>query len=206
MYDICAKLAPTLHAMKVGRVIARPFTGNSRKTFKRTINRKDFSLEPPNPTLCEWAFDEGRQVNSLGKIADIFSNKGISSVKKGSDKKLMEFLKQLLVSAPDGSLNIANFIEFDSLYGHRRDVSGYARHLEWFDSELSGVFDLTCSNDLILITADHGNDPTWKGSDHTREEVPVLERKGNAAPRCTGLHEDFTYVARLLRDHFSLSN
>ncbi len=174
LYDICAKLAPSLHAMKVGRVIARPFTGNSSKTFKRTNNRKDFSLDPPSPTLCEWAFDEGRQVNSLGKIADIFSNKGISSVKKGSDKKLMEFLKQLLVSAPDGSLNIVNFVEFDSLYGHRRDVSGYARHLEWFDSELVGLCDLIRSNDLILITADHGNDPTWSGTDHTRECVPVL--------------------------------
>jgi phosphopentomutase len=174
LYEICRKLAPTFHAMKVGRVIARPFIGTSKDTFSRTNNRKDFSIEPPLPTLCEWVFDAGSQVNSLGKIADIFSHKGISSVKKGSDRELMQYLKKLLISAPDGSLNIANFVEFDSLYGHRRDVSGYARHLEWFDSELAGVFDLVCPGDLILMTADHGNDPTWTGTDHTRERVPVL--------------------------------
>ena len=113
-------------------------------------------------------------MNSLGKISDIFSGKGISTVRQGSDKQLMKYLSQLLVSAPDGSLNITNFVEFDSMYGHRRDVSGYARHLEWFDAELTRIFDLAHDGDLILFTADHGNDPTWTGTDHTRERVPVL--------------------------------
>ncbi|MGB0634398.1 MAG: phosphopentomutase [Paracoccaceae bacterium] len=174
LYNICSQIAPSLHKLKIGRVIARPFIGSSKQTFERTKNRKDFSIAPPGPTLCDWAFDEGRQVNSLGKISDIFSGKGISTVRRGSDKQLMEYLSQLLVSAPDGSLNITNFVEFDSIYGHRRDVSGYARHLEWFDAELSKIFKLAHHDDLVLLTADHGNDPTWTGTDHTRERVPVL--------------------------------
>ena len=174
LYALCRKLAPFCHSRRIGRVIARPFLGDSKSGFTRTANRKDFSIEPPAPTLCEWAFEEGRQVNALGKIDDIFSNKGISSSKIGPDRLLMENLYDLLDNAPDGSLNIANFVEFDSLYGHRRDVSGYARHLEWFDSKLTILLKKIRQNDLVILTADHGNDPTWRGTDHTRECVPIF--------------------------------
>ena len=174
LYALCRKLAPFCHARRIGRVIARPFLGDSKSGFTRTANRKDFSIEPPAPTLCEWAFEEGRQVNALGKIDDIFSNKGISSSTIGPDRLLMENLYDLLDNAPDGSLNIANFVEFDSLYGHRRDVSGYARHLEWFDSKLTILLKKIRQNDLVILTADHGNDPTWRGTDHTRECVPIF--------------------------------
>ena len=174
LYALCRKLAPFCHSRRIGRVIARPFLGDAKSGFTRTANRKDFSIEPPAPTLCEWAFEEGRQVNALGKIDDIFSNKGISSSKIGPDRLLMENLYDLLDNAPDGSLNIANFVEFDSLYGHRRDVSGYARHLEWFDSKLTILLKKIRQNDLVILTADHGNDPTWRGTDHTRECVPIF--------------------------------
>ena len=174
LYALCRKLAPFCHSRRIGRVIARPFLGDSKSGFTRTANRKDFSIEAPAPTLCEWAFEEGRQVNALGKIDDIFSNKGISSSKIGPDRLLMENLYDLLDNAPDGSLNIANFVEFDSLYGHRRDVSGYARHLEWFDSKLTTLLKKIRQNDLVILTADHGNDPTWRGTDHTRECVPIF--------------------------------
>ena len=174
LYALCRKLLPFCHSKRIGRVIARPFLGDSKSGFTRTANRKDFSIEPPAPTLCEWAFEEGRQVNALGKIDDIFSNKGISSSKIGPDRLLMENLYDLLDNAPDGSLNIANFVEFDSLYGHRRDVSGYARHLEWFDSKLTILLKKIRQNDLVILTADHGNDPTWRGTDHTRECVPIF--------------------------------
>ena len=174
LYALCRKLTPFCHSRRIGRVIARPFLGDSKSGFTRTANRKDFSIEPPAPTLCEWAFEEGRQVNALGKIDDIFSNKGISSSKIGPDRLLMENLYDLLDNAPDGSLNIANFVEFDSLYGHRRDVSGYARHLEWFDSKLTILLKKIRQNDLVILTADHGNDPTWRGTDHTRECVPIF--------------------------------
>lgn len=173
LLKLCADLAPTLHAMKVGRVIARPFTGEFGN-FKRTGNRKDYAIDPPSPTLTDWVQQAGRHVYAIGKIGDIFSMRGIDEVRKGNDLKLMEHLVDLMDEAEDGSLTFANFVEFDSLFGHPRDVSGYARALEWFDTQLPRILDLARSDDLIIITADHGNDPTWIGTDHTRERVPVI--------------------------------
>lgn len=174
LLKLCADLAPTLHAMKVGRVIARPFTGGPGD-FRRTANRRDFAIAPPAPTLLDWAQEAGRATHGLGKIGDIFSMRGIGKLHKGkSDADLFEQLLGLTVDAEAGSLTFANFVEFDSLYGHRRDVSGYARALEWFD-ERAGVFLARLRpGDMVLFTADHGNDPTFRGSDHTRERVPVL--------------------------------
>lgn len=174
LLKLCADLAPTLHAMKVGRVIARPFTGGPGD-FRRTANRRDFAIAPPAPTLLDWAQEAGRATHGLGKIGDIFSMRGIGKLHKGkSDADLFEQLLGLTEDAEAGSLTFANFVEFDSLYGHRRDVSGYARALEWFD-ERAGVFLARLRpGDMVLFTADHGNDPTFRGSDHTRERVPVL--------------------------------
>lgn len=174
LLDMCRTLAPLLHERKLGRVIARPFLGSSPKDFKRTSNRRDFAIEPPSPTLCDWAHDAGRAVYAVGKIGDIFSMRGISQSVKGPDAKLMEDLVGLAETAEPGSLTFANFVEFDSEYGHRRDVSGYARALEWFDAEIPRVLQHMRDGDLILFTADHGNDPTWVGTDHTRERVPVV--------------------------------
>ncbi len=173
LLTLCQDLAPTLHAMKVGRVIARPFVGDPG-SFTRTANRHDYAIKPPSPTLCDWVHDAGRKVHAVGKIGDIFSMQGIDDVVKGPDKDLMEHLVRLTQTAEDGSLTFANFVEFDSLYGHRRDVAGYAAHLEWFDSQLPRLFENLRTGDLIIFTADHGNDPTWPGTDHTRERVPVL--------------------------------
>jgi phosphopentomutase len=160
--------------MNVGRVIARPFVGSVQSGFTRTGNRHDYAIAPPNPTLCDWVQGAGRQVNAVGKIGDIFSGRGIDQVRKGPDITLFEHLCAFAREAVDGSLTFANFVEFDSLYGHRRDVSGYARALEWFDAALPRFLDLLGPDDLVLITADHGNDPTWRGTEHTRERVPVL--------------------------------
>ncbi len=174
LLDLCRSLAPTLHAMRVGRVIARPFTGSPDDGFLRTGNRRDFAMEPPEPTLCDWLHEAGREVNAVGKIGDIFSMRGIAEVRTGEDSVLFEHLCEFGADAADGSLTFANFVEFDSKYGHRNDVSGYARALEWFDAELPRFLDRMIPGDLALITADHGNDPTWPGSDHTREQVPVV--------------------------------
>ncbi|MBD3664298.1 phosphopentomutase [Sulfitobacter aestuariivivens] len=171
---LCSAIAPMLHKMKVGRVIARPFTGTAEEGFSRTANRKDFAIELPAPVLTNWVQDVGRHVYAVGKIGDIFSMTGIDEVRKGSDAELMTHLADLIDTAADGSLTFANFVEFDSLYGHRRDVSGYASALEWFDRELGSLLRRLRDGDMMLITADHGNDPTWVGSDHTRERVPVL--------------------------------
>lgn len=173
LLKLCADLAPTLHAMNVGRVIARPFTGVCGD-FRRTKNRKDFAMATPSPTLTNWAQDAGRHVYAIGKIGDIFSMSGIDEVRKGVDADLMEHLVDLMDEAADGSLTFANFVEFDSLFGHPRDIAGYARALEWFDSQLPRVFERARPDDLILFTADHGNDPSWVGTDHTRERVPVI--------------------------------
>ena len=177
LLELCHDLAPTLHAMKVGRVIARPFVGKQGE-FRRTPNRKDFAIEPPAPTLCDWVSEAGGKVHAVGKIGDIFSMKGIDDVAKGPDADLMEHLVRLIAEADDGSLTFANFVEFDSNFGHRRDVSGYARALEWFDSQVPRLLDSLKGDDLILFTADHGNDPTWSGTDHTRERVPVVGQGG----------------------------
>ncbi len=174
LLKLCADLAPHLHAMKVGRVIARPFTGDCGN-FQRTANRRDFAIAPPAPTLLDWAAEAGRATHAVGKIGDIFSMRGIGRLHKGkSDADLSEHMLRLSGEAEDGSLTFANFVEFDSLYGHRRNVSGYARALEWFDAQAGRFLAGLKPGDLALFTADHGNDPTWTGSDHTRERVPVL--------------------------------
>lgn len=171
---LCKAIAPRLHEMKVGRVIARPFVGSPETGFTRTTNRKDFAITPPAPVLTNWAQDAGRPVHGVGKIGDIFSMQGIDDVVKGSDAELMTHLARLIATAEEGSLTFANFVEFDSLYGHRRDISGYARALEWFDREIGQILQSLLPGDLMILTADHGNDPSWSGTDHTREQVPVL--------------------------------
>ncbi|SDF61965.1 phosphopentomutase [Sulfitobacter delicatus] len=173
LLKLCEDLAPRLHEMKVGRVIARPFTGEAG-AFERTPNRRDFAIMPPKPVLTNWVQNAGGRVYAVGKIGDIFSMQGIDELRKGPDAKLMEHLHNLVATAEDGSLTFANFVEFDSNFGHRRDVSGYARALEWFDAEIGKVIGAMREGDMLVVTADHGNDPTWAGSDHTRERVPVV--------------------------------
>ncbi|MBU2994723.1 phosphopentomutase [Octadecabacter sp. 1_MG-2023] len=173
LLQLCEDLSPMLHDMKVGRVIARPFVGESGN-YQRTLNRHDYAIAPPSPTLCDWVHAAGKSVQAIGKIGDIFSMRGIDEVRKGADATLMDHLSDLADDAPDGGFVFANLVEFDSLYGHRRDVSGYARHLEWFDAELGKLLPKLRDGDLLCVTADHGNDPTWVGTDHTREQVPVL--------------------------------
>jgi len=174
LLDLCEKMAPIAHEMKVGRVIARPFIGDAQSGFTRTTNRRDFAITPPAPVLSNWVQDSGARVYAVGKIGDIFSMTGFDEVRKGSDETLMGHLSDLVESAEDDSLTFANFVEFDSLYGHRRDVSGYARALEWFDAEIGKLLGQLRDGDMLVLTADHGNDPTWVGTDHTRERAPVL--------------------------------
>ena len=173
LLSLCAEIAPMLHDMRVGRVIARPFLGQEG-AFLRTGNRRDFAMAPPGRTLCDWVSDAGHPVHAIGKIKDIFAGRGITDVVKGSDRELFEALIGLVDNSVDSSLIFANFVEFDSLYGHRRDVAGYAQALEWFDAQLPRLLAALRPDDLMILTADHGNDPTWPGTDHTRERVPVL--------------------------------
>ncbi|KUP91324.1 phosphopentomutase [Tritonibacter horizontis] len=182
LLDLCAAVAPRLHAMKVGRVIARPFVGSAEAGFTRTPNRRDYAMKPPAPILTDWVQAAGGQVYGIGKIGDIFSMQGIDTLKKGEDAALMGHLAEAVETAGAGSLTFANFVEFDSLYGHRRDLSGYARALEWFDREIAKILLALRPGDLMVLTADHGNDPSWPGTDHTRERVPVLVAGAGAGP------------------------
>ncbi|UWP99256.1 phosphopentomutase [Aliiroseovarius crassostreae] len=174
LVKLCADLAPMVHKLNVGRVIARPFLGDQAGVFERTANRRDFAITPPSPTLCDWVGAAGGKTHAIGKIGDIFAHRGIDTLKKGRDLALMEHLLDSFDTAGDGDLVFANFVEFDSQYGHRRDVSGYAAALEWFDAQIPRILGKMRDGDLIIFTADHGNDPTWVGTDHTRERVPVV--------------------------------
>ena len=198
---LCQDLAPHLHAMNVGRVIARPFTGVPGD-FKRTANRHDYAMDPPAPTLLDWVQGAGRPTHAIGKIGDIFSMKGVGRLWKGkSDLDLFDHLDRLMGDAEEGSLTFANFVEFDSLYGHPRDVPGYARALEWFDSRVGGLLARMQAGDLVIFTADHGNDPSFRGTEHTRERVPVIcAGQGAGALGLCG----FTDVAASLAAHLGV--
>ncbi|MBN8185850.1 phosphopentomutase [Salipiger thiooxidans] len=202
LLDLCERMAPMLHEMKVGRVIARPFVG-AEGSFRRTGNRHDYAIRPPRPILTNWAQDAGREVHAVGKIGDIFSMEGIDHLHKGDDAQLMQHLGDLVDNSVDGALTFANFVEFDSLYGHRRDISGYARALEWFDAELGRLLPRLRKDDILLVTADHGNDPSWTGTDHTRERVPVL-----VAGRGAGAlgHVAFADVAASIAAHLQVES
>lgn len=174
LHDLCEAIAPEVHKMRVGRVIARPFTG-SVGSFTRTAGRRDWASAPPAATLLDVVSQAGMVTHSIGKIDDIFSNRGIKHRHKGSnDAELADRLLHLADHAEDHSLTFANFVEFDSLYGHRRDIAGYAAALEWFDTVVGRFLGRLREGDLAIFTADHGNDPSWTGTDHTRERVPVV--------------------------------
>lgn len=160
---------------RVGRVIARPFTGDSKQSFQRTANRKDFAVPPPTSTLLDNVSAAGRDVIGIGKTGDIFAHRGTTSeVRASGHPALMEHTLKALDACRDGGLVITNFVDFDAVFGHRRDVTGYGLALEAFDAMLPALFQKLRPGDLLCITADHGNDPTMQGTDHTREFVPVL--------------------------------
>lgn len=175
LYEICVIARRLVNPFNIGRVIARPFTGTPQTGFRRTANRRDYAVPPPEDTILDVAEKYGRDIVSIGKIADIFAHRATGRNKKadGNDAlfdRTLEGCDQLR----DGGLLFANFIDFDSIYGHRRDVGGYAAALETFDRRVPELLRRLSSSDLVVITADHGCDPTWRGTDHTREQVPIL--------------------------------
>ena len=174
LLQMCADVGPLLHELRVGRVIARPFVGTCRADFKRTKHRRDFAIAPPEPVLTNWVQDAGGKVHGVGKIGDIFTMSGIDTSVKGGDPELMAALDNLAKTAAQGDFVFANLVEFDTDYGHRRDVDGYGAALERFDQWLGQFLPCLGEGDLLVLTADHGNDPSWPGTDHTREQVPVL--------------------------------
>ena len=206
LYDLCAVARRHVDPLNIGRVIARPFVGEDSRSFRRTANRRDYSVPPPAPTVLDRAVAAGRKVIAIGKIGDIFAGKGISEVRKGDgNRALFDAMLGALDDAADGDLIFANFVDFDMLYGHRRDVAGYAAALEAFDALLPELEAKLQPGDIVVITADHGCDPTWTGSDHTRENVPVLVFGPGITPGPIGHRETFADIGESVAAHLGLA-
>lgn len=204
LYDICSIARELVDEYKVGRVIARPFVG-SVGHFKRTSHRRDYATPPHAPTLLDHIKSAQGEVIAVGKIADIFAHQGITQEIKADDNMaLFDATLEALKNAGDKSLVFSNFVDFDSSYGHRRDVAGYASALEAFDARLPELFSLMHSDDILIITGDHGCDPTWPGSDHTREHVPVLIYSPSLKPGFIGRRESFADIGQTVAKHLSV--
>ena len=175
LYELCKLAYKLVQPYNIARVIARPFVGSCASDFSRTTNRHDYAVPAPEATLLDKMVAAGGSVYAVGKIADIFAHRGITKhYAAGGLDKLVDATIQAVKDAPDKSIVFTNFVDFDSSFGHRRDIQGYGEALEYFDSRLPEITSLLKEDDLLLITADHGNDPAWSGTDHTREKIPVL--------------------------------
>lgn len=207
LYALCelAREALTAGGYNIGRVIARPFVGDKPGAFTRTGNRHDYAVEPPMPTLLDKMKAAGGQVIAIGKISDIYAGCGVTQKLKATGlAELWDVTLQQLESASDNSIIFTNFVDFDSAYGHRRDVAGYARALEYFDRRLPELLSRLDEGDLLVLTADHGCDPTWRGTDHTREHVPVIAHGAMLAPRALGLRQSFADIGQSIATYHGL--
>ena len=205
LYDVCKIARELTYDIKVGRVIARPFLGETAKTFERTGNRKDFAITPPSPTLLKIASDAGRHVMSVGKIGDIYGHVGTGEeVKVSGNAAMMEKLVELMPTLKAGGFLMTNFVDFDTNHGHRRDPIGYGKLLEAFDAELPRVFAQLEKDDLLILTADHGNDPTWHGTEHTREQIPIMIYGRTLKPGSVGHRKTFSDIGQSIAQHLEL--
>jgi phosphopentomutase len=183
LYALCKIARRLCDPLNIGRIIARPFVGRTREDFSRTSHRKDFAMPPPPGNLLERASQAARQVICVGKIGDIFAHRDTGRELKGaSNNDHIDLTLGALGKAEEGALIFVNLVDFDTEFGHRRDVAGYAACLEAFDARLPEIAAAMRGDDFCIITADHGNDPTWRGFDHTREHVPILAFGGKVAP------------------------
>jgi len=205
LYKLCQIAREVTDSYGVGRVIARPFIGESAETFERTKNRHDYAMRPSGKSVLEIAVEQGREVIGIGKIHDIFGGHGISTkVPAYKLEGLMDATLEQIEQAGEGSIIYTNFVDFDMEWGHRRDVEGYARGLEYFDRRLPEVLKLLREDDLLILTADHGCDPTWRGTDHTREHVPVFGMLRSRDIGDIGLREGFADMAATISAHLGI--
>ena len=205
LYDLCEIARELVDEYQIGRVIARPFKG-VHGSFKRTGNRKDYSTLPPEKTLLDYLKESGREVITLGKVADIYAHQGVTQIIKAEgNMALFDATLKAMHSAPEGSLIFTNFVDFDSSYGHRRDVMGYAHALEEFDARLPELAALLQPEDIVVIAADHGCDPTFPGSDHTREHIPVLVYGPGLKGRFIGRRDTFADVGQSIAQHLGIN-
>jgi len=206
LYQFCEIARELLDPYNIGRVIARPFLGDAPDNYARTGNRRDYSVLPPAPTLLDKLTESGGTVVSIGKIADIYAHQGVSKeVKANGLAALVDKTLQEYAAAPDRSLIFTNLVDFDQNYGHRRDAIGYGEALEYFDSRLPELTAVLGPDSVLLMTADHGCDPTWIGTEHTREYVPVLFSGPKVAPVDLGERQTFADMGQTLAEFFGLA-
>jgi phosphopentomutase len=206
LYELCAIIRRLVDPLNIGRVIARPFIGESPQDFERTANRRDFAVAPPEPTLLDRLTAQGGKVIGMGKIGDIFAHRGVSQVRKAAgNMALFDATLAAMEETQDGDLLFANFVDFDTLYGHRRDIAGYAAALEDFDRRLPEAVSRLRAGDLLLLTADHGCDPTAAGTDHTRERVPIFGIMPGKRGGDVGLRPTFADMGETLAQHLGLA-
>ncbi len=205
LYDLCDIARELVDGYNIGRVIARPFVGDGADTYVRTGNRRDLTTPPHSPTVLDKLAAAGGDVVSIGKIADIFADQGITKkVKASGNAALFDATLEALAEAGDCSIVFTNFVDFDMLYGHRRDAQGYAAALEYFDGRLPELLEAMRPDDLLIITADHGCDPTWEGTDHTREHIPVLAIGNALVAGSLGKRGTFADIGQSLATYFGL--
>ena len=210
LYRVCeiAREVTLKDEYKVARIIARPFVGTNKENFKRTTNRKDYALKPPTKTVLDALCEKDLDVVGIGKIGDIYSYQGITkSIKSKSNEAGMNEIISIAKEGLHNGLVFLNLVDFDALYGHRRDVEGYKNALEEFDHQLGMLINELNEDDLLIICADHGNDPTFKGTDHTREYVPVIVySKSLKEPKTIGTLETMADIGLTILDNFSEKN
>ncbi len=205
LYKLCEVAREVADEYGVGRVIARPFVGEHKGEFVRTKNRRDYSMRPSGKSVLEVAKEQGMQVVGIGKIPDIFGGYGITkSVPAYKLDGLMDATLEQIKNLQSSGIIMINFVDFDMEWGHRRDLEGYAKGLETFDNRLPELISLLNSDDLLLITADHGCDPTWSGSDHTRENVPIFGIQKGSDMGEIGIRDGFADMAQSVADFLQI--
>lgn len=205
LYELCKIVRELLEPYNIGRVIARPFLGDKAGNFARTGNRHDYSVLPPSETLLDRMKNAGGEVVSIGKISDIFAAQGITQAIKATGlEALFDATLKSLKEANKETIIFTNFVNFDADFGHRRDVAGYAVALEYFDTRLPEMLELMDDDDLLVLSADHGCDPTWPGTDHTREHIPVIFYGKNVPAGPVGLRETFADIGQTIAEYHQL--
>ena len=205
LYDLCALARELVDEYAIARVIARPFIGSDERGYRRTGNRRDYSVQPPAPTLLDRMKEAGGEVVSVGKISDIFATRGITrAIKATGLDGLFDASLQEVRRAGDHSIIFTNFVNFDADFGHRRDVSGYAAALEYFDQRLPEMLELMQPDDMLVLTADHGCDPTWEGTDHTREHIPIMAYGRHITPGYLGARRTFADIGQSIAAYHEL--
>ncbi len=205
LYELCEVARELVNEYRIGRVIARPFLGSPKKYF-RTANRHDYGVPPPEPTLLDDVIAAGGEVIAIGKVGDIFAHRGITrEIRADGNRALFDEFLTEVAHGRDHSLVFVNLVDFDMVYGHRRDVAGYAHALEQFDAWLPTLMKKMRAGDLAVITADHGCDPTWPGSDHTREHIPILAFGPGVPAGAIGKRETFADIGQTIAKHLGIA-